>query len=106
MRQRGRNKTPGSAVMPVMIKQLDPPLPLEMPKGAGLAHFIIDYGPEADLLWVVFMDKDGACWTVPNPEIRMPPNWTMGRRKELAAEAPPLTPEHAPASQNGRLHRV
>jgi hypothetical protein len=27
------------------------------------------------------MDKDGACWSVPNPEVRMPQNWTMGRRK-------------------------
>ena len=67
-----------------MITQLDPPLPLETPKGAGLAHFVIDYGPEADLVWVVFMDKDGACLSVPNPEIRMSFNWTMGRRKPEA----------------------
>ena len=33
-----------------MITQLDPPLPLETPRGAGLAHFVIDYGPEADLV--------------------------------------------------------
>jgi hypothetical protein len=26
------------------------------------------------------MDADGACWTVPNPEVRMHPNWTLGRR--------------------------
>jgi len=65
-----------------MLTQLNPPLPLETTKGAGLAHFVIDYGPESDLLWVVFMDKDGACWTVPNPEVRMTTNWTLGRRMQ------------------------
>jgi hypothetical protein len=64
-----------------VITQLNPPLPLETPKGPGLAHFVIDYGPESELLWVVFLHADGACWTVPNPEVRMTFNWTMGRRK-------------------------
>lgn len=70
-----------------MLTQLNPPLPMETPKGRGLAHFVIDYGPEANLLWVVFMDADGACWTVPNPEIRMTANWTMGRRRPAEREA-------------------
>lgn len=70
-----------------MITQLDPPLPLSTPKGDGLAHFVIDYGPEADLVWVVFMDKDGACWSVPNPDIRMSWNWTLGRRKPANSPA-------------------
>jgi hypothetical protein len=65
----------------IVLVQLNPPLPLETPKGAGWAHFVIDYGPEGALLWVVFMDEDGACWTVPNFEVRMSYNWTMGRRK-------------------------
>jgi hypothetical protein len=64
-----------------MITQLNPPLPLDTTKGEGWAHFLIDYGPESALFWVVFMDKDGACWTVPNPEVRMHANWTLGRRK-------------------------
>ncbi len=64
-----------------MITQLNPPLPLETSKGSGWAHFVIDYGPETALLWVVFMDADGACWTVPNAEARMSWNWTMGRRR-------------------------
>ena len=59
---------------------------METPKGGGWAHFVIDYGPETALLWVVFMDADGACWTVPNPEVRMSFNWTMGRRKEVTEE--------------------
>ena len=40
--------------------QLNPPLPLETSKGPGWAHFVIDYGQEFALLWVVFMDADGA----------------------------------------------
>ena len=69
-----------------MVVQLNPPLHMETPKGAGLAHFVIDYGPEADLLWVVFMDADGACWTVPNPEVRLSFNWTVGRRRAETAQ--------------------
>ena len=63
-----------------MITQLNPPLPLKTSKGPGLAHFVIDYGPESHLMWVVFLDADGACWTVPNPEVRMAPNWSFNRR--------------------------
>ena len=85
-----------------MITQLHPPLPLETPKGAGLAHFVIDYGPEADLVWVVFMDRDGACWSVPNPEIRMSLNWTMGRRKP-APELPGDSDATRPAAS---VHQV
>ncbi|WP_270937805.1 hypothetical protein [Falsiroseomonas oryzae] len=63
-----------------MMLQLDPPLPMTTPRGAGLAHFVIDYGPETHLMWVVFLDADGTCRAVPNPEVRMAPNWSMGRR--------------------------
>jgi hypothetical protein len=59
------------------MTQLDPPLPMETPKGGGWAHFLIDNG----VLWVVFMDADGAGWTVPNAKVRMSFNWTIGRRK-------------------------
>lgn len=69
-----------------MMLQLNPPLPMDTPKGRGLAHFLIDYGAEADLLWVVFMDDSGQCWTVPNPEIRMTENWSLGRRKAAAGK--------------------
>jgi hypothetical protein len=50
-------------------------------QGSRLGALRHRYGPEATLLWVVFMDEDGACWTVPNAEVRMSYNWTMGRRK-------------------------
>ena len=31
------------------LLQLNPPVPLDIPKGEGFAHFLIDYGPESDL---------------------------------------------------------
>jgi hypothetical protein len=61
------------------LTQLDP-----RSKGPCWAHFVIDYRQESALLWVVFMDADGACWTVPNHEVRMVFNSTIGRRKPEA----------------------
>ena len=61
-----------------MILQLNPPLPVMTPKGEALAHILIDYGAEHDLLWVTFQDT-GECWTWRNPEIRAMKNITMGR---------------------------
>jgi hypothetical protein len=86
-----------------MITQLNPPLPMETTKGGGWAHFVIDYGPETALLWVVFMDADGACWTVPNPEVRMSFNWSIGRRKPEDLKKPDdQAPAAAPAPQRFR----
>lgn len=62
-----------------MILQLNPPLPVTTPKGDGLAHLVIDYGAEHHLMWVVWLDASGECWTYPNPEIRACKNVTMGR---------------------------
>ena len=62
-----------------MIVQLNPPMPVVTPKGNGLAHLVIDYGPEHNLLWVVFLDDGGECWTYQNSDIRAQKNITMGR---------------------------
>jgi hypothetical protein len=52
-----------------MILQLDPPLPVfVVGRGNGLAHLVIDYGPEHDLVWVCFLEATGECWSVRNPE--------------------------------------
>jgi hypothetical protein len=59
--------------------QLNPPMPVQTPKGEGLAHIVIDYGAEHHLLWVVFLDESGECWTFSNPDIRAQKNVTMGR---------------------------
>jgi hypothetical protein len=61
-----------------MMIQLNPALPVITPKGKGLAHFLIDYGMEADLIWVVFQD-DGECWSWKNQDIRAERNITYGR---------------------------
>ena len=65
-----------------MITRIDPPLPLETIKGSGFAHFLIDYGVEHHLIWVVFLNESGECWSFQNPEIRLEKNWTMGRRND------------------------
>ena len=62
-----------------MLTQLNPPLPLTTPKGKAWAHLVIDYGPEADLMWVCFQDEDGACWTWCNRDVRIRANATLGR---------------------------
>lgn len=66
-----------------MILQLDPPIPMKTTKGDGYAHVLIDYGPEYVLQWVVFVDGTGECWTVPNPEVRIGSNWSLGRRDHV-----------------------
>jgi len=60
-----------------MILQLDPPIPLVTPKGNGFAHLIIDYGQEQNLIWVVFINKTGECWSYTNQEIKLQKNITM-----------------------------
>ncbi len=62
-----------------------------MGRGRGQAVGWIDYGPEHDLLWIVFMDASRECWQVPTPEIRAQVNWSMGRR----GEAPDGAPRHS-----------
>lgn len=63
-----------------MLTQLNPPLPIETPRGKGLAHLVIDYGPEHDLIWVCFLDN-GECWSYRNPDVRALNNVTMGRKR-------------------------
>jgi hypothetical protein len=59
--------------------QLNPPLPLNTPKGEGFAHFLIDYGPESDLYWTVFITETGEIWTFSNRDVRASKNITLGR---------------------------
>jgi hypothetical protein len=59
--------------------QLNPPIPLNTPKGEGLAHVLIDYGPEMDLYWTVFITATGEIWTFSNRKVRADKNITIGR---------------------------
>jgi len=63
-----------------MMLRLDPPLPLETPKGKALAHLLIDYGVEYDLLWVCFQDETRECWTWSNKEVKIQSNISLGRQ--------------------------
>lgn len=81
-----------------MITQLNPPIPLETPKGKALAHFLIDYGPEHHLMWVTFVDATGECWTWPNPKIRAQGNVSMGRPQPINSL------EKIPTPLNGTLN--
>lgn len=65
------------------ILQLDPALPLKTPKGYALAHFLIDYGQESDLVWVCFQEETGEIWSWNNREVRCQKNITLGRTFEL-----------------------
>ena len=62
-----------------MITRIDPPIPMKSPKGACLAHFLIDYGIESDNYWIVFQDDTGECWTWSNRDMRAQKNITIGR---------------------------
>lgn len=70
-----------------MILQLNPPIPLITPKGKGWAHLTIDYSQEHDLLWVVFLNQGGECWTFANSEIRIDTNLSL-KRYDLPGNSP------------------
>jgi hypothetical protein len=61
---------------------------METPHGRGWAHFVIDYGPESDLLWGVFLDGDGSCWCVPNQDARLVTNWSLRSPRQAKAAVP------------------
>jgi len=69
------------------LLQLDPPIPVDTPKGAALAVILIDYGPDYDLMWVTFIDDTGECWTWKNSDIRGVKNLSLGRRSDESKAA-------------------
>jgi len=81
--------------------QLNPPIPMDTPKGKGYAHILIDYGPEFDLLWVIFLDESRECWTYRNSDVRIQPNISLGRPPTKAV--PERTPQSANGSTNGHI---
>jgi hypothetical protein len=60
--------------------QLNPPIPVDTPKGPALAEVLIDYGAEHHLIRVCFIDETRECWSFPDTEIRAQANPTMGRK--------------------------
>ena len=63
----------------MQILQLNPPIPLTTPKGAGYAWLVIDYGQEHNLMWTVAIDATGEIWTFSNKEVRAQKNITLER---------------------------
>jgi hypothetical protein len=68
------------------IIQLNPYIPVVTADGKGEAVGWIDYGKDDDLLWIVFLQKNGTCWIYPNPQIRACPNITFGRMPHVSAK--------------------
>jgi hypothetical protein len=62
-----------------MILQLDPIIEMDTPKGRGYAWFLIDYGVDSDLYWVIAINDSAEIWTFANHEIRAAKNITLGR---------------------------
>jgi hypothetical protein len=62
-----------------VVLQLNPPIPMNTPKGEGFAHILIDYGPESDLYWTVLITATGEIWTYANRYVRASKNITLGR---------------------------
>jgi len=73
-----------------MIIRIDPPIPLTTPRGPAYAHFLIDYGTEHDLLWQVFVKETGESWCIPNRDVRLDANWSLGVRTEQKHTAVPV----------------
>lgn len=66
-----------------ILTQLDPSVPVHViDKGSGEALFLLDYGKEDDVLWGVALDNNGEVWWVPNHQIRLLKNYSIGRNLE------------------------
>ena len=63
----------------VIVTQLSPSIPLDTPKGPGLALFYIWLSEEHHGLWVVCIDSTGEFWTYENPQVRGTKSVTFGR---------------------------
>ena len=72
--------------------QLNPPIPMNTPKGEGFAHLMLDYGPESDLYWVVMITDTGEIWTYANRYVRGSKNITRGRTHPTQAMSPASIP--------------
>jgi len=75
--------------------QLNPPIPMNTPKGEGFAHLMLDYGPESDLYWVVLITETGEIWTYANRYVRASKNITLGRTQPTLPVTPAFV-EHVP----------
>ncbi len=68
------------------MTRIDPPFPLVTPKGKAMAHFVIDYGYEHDLMWVCFQDDSRECWTWRNSDVLLGDNLTARGKNSTTKE--------------------
>lgn len=71
-----------------MMMQLNPPIPLDTPKGPAFAHMIIDYSQDHYVLFVCFVCETGECWVYPNRDVQLQKNVTMGIRTAVPCSCP------------------
>lgn len=69
-----------------MILQLNPSIPVITPRGSGEALFILDYGKEDDIMFIVAQDDTGEIWTYKNSLVRLHKNETIGRKEPSKIE--------------------
>ncbi len=83
--------------------QLNPPLPVDTPKGPAYAHFVTDYSQEHYLLFTCFLLDTGDCWMFTNRDVKLQQNVTMGVRTPKPA-APCTCEDDRPANRlNGQV---
>ena len=64
----------------MLILQLNPSIPVYVKdKGTGETLFLMEYGKEDNTLFGVALDKDGTFWWVPQHDIRLLNNYSIGR---------------------------
>lgn len=63
-----------------MMLQLNPQIPVFVPgKGEGYAIALIDYSQDHDLHFVIGFDSTGDIWVVPNKDVKLIKNYSLGR---------------------------
>lgn len=77
-----------------MILEIQQLIWLQTPKGQGIAKFLIDYGPESDLYWVVFIHATSEIWTFSNEKVRVSENITLDRVKSMSERVDELRDAH------------
>lgn len=73
--------------------QLHDPPECDTEKGRGFAHFAIDYGPNANVLFGVVLSDSGQLWWVPTHKLTIAANWSLGQHgtKKIPEGSVPLT---------------
>ena len=58
--------------------QLNPPIPVQTPLGEGWAQVVIDYSPDFNTVWIVFLIDSGEVKHFDSNDLRVCGNETFG----------------------------